>query len=287
MQWINDEIDAHAPSKITIAEDLRNNEWLVKGTGAGGAGFGSQWDSEFVHPGRAAIITGDDEFRDLDAVQGALLHQYDGDAFNRIVYTESHDEVANGKARVTEEIWPGNSLHWFAKKRSTLGAMLVFTVPGIPMIFQGQESLEDRWFDDQDPLDWQQAEALAGFVGLYRDLARLRRNLDGVSKGLSGQFIDVFHVDAGAHVMAYHRWADGGPGDSVVVVLNFAAEPVTDYRLAFPAPGAWTLRFDSHAAAYDPAFGDQVSGDVGAQEEEEGYFGSVSVAPYSGVVYSQ
>ena len=108
MQWINEEIQAQAPEKITIAEDLQNNEWLVKETGAGGAGFGSQWDSQFVHSVREAIITNDDEFRDLDAVCTALAHTYDGDAFKRVVYTESHDEVANGKARVTEEIWPGN-----------------------------------------------------------------------------------------------------------------------------------------------------------------------------------
>jgi 1,4-alpha-glucan branching enzyme len=86
-------------------------------------------------------------FRDLEAVKTALYAKYDGDAFKRVVYTESHDEVANGKARVPEEIWPGNSHHWFAKKRSTMGAVLVFTAPGIPMIFQGQEFLEDKWFD--------------------------------------------------------------------------------------------------------------------------------------------
>ncbi len=45
------------------------------------------------------------------------------------------DEVANGKARVPEEIWHGNAASWYSKKRSTLGAALVFTAPGIPMIF--------------------------------------------------------------------------------------------------------------------------------------------------------
>jgi len=44
MQWIHEEMAQHAPEKLSIAEDLRNNEWLVKDTGAGGAGFGSQWD---------------------------------------------------------------------------------------------------------------------------------------------------------------------------------------------------------------------------------------------------
>ena len=39
MQWINNEIDAHTPWKISIAEDLKDNEWITKDTSAGGAGF--------------------------------------------------------------------------------------------------------------------------------------------------------------------------------------------------------------------------------------------------------
>lgn len=290
MQWINDEIAAYSPGDISIAEDLRGNEWLVKGTGAGGAGFGSQWDSEFVHPVRAALIAQDDAFRDLTAVADALRHTYDGDAFKRVVYTESHDEVANGKARVPEEIWPGNSLHEYAKMRSTLGAALVFTAPGIPMIFQGQEFLEDKWFSDTDPLDWSRAARLQGFVRLYRDLMRLRRNLDGRSKGLTGQHIDITHLNQDAKVLAYHRWEAGGPGDSVVVVTNFSSAPVVDYAIGFPLPGPWSLAFDSHATFYDSTYKGQVSGDVVA---EPGQFDAqpagarVSIAPYSAIIYTR
>jgi 1,4-alpha-glucan branching enzyme len=286
MQWINEEIQAHAPHKISIAEDLQSNEWLVKDTGAGGAGFNSQWDSNFVHPVRTALITGDDAFRDLNAVCDALKYQYNGDAFKRIVYTESHDEVANGKARVPEEIWPGNSLSWYAKKRSTLGAACVFTAPGIPMIFQGQEFLEDKWFDDTDPLDWHRADELQGLVQLYTDLIHLRRNSQGFSKGLTGQFVDTYHVDHHNKLLAYHRWAeDGGPGDSVVVILNFANNTLQDYRLSFPAAGEWLLRFDSHFAAYDDSFEGQVSGNVTTADDSQEAV--LAIAPYSALIYSQ
>src|SRR5262249_36556277 len=150
---VNNEIRASLPWKITIAEDLQNNEWVTKNTGAGGAGFGSQWDAGFVHPIREAIITQSDSSRDMWAVRDALEHRYNGDATQRVIYTESHDEVANGHSRVPEEIWPGNASSWFSRKRSTLGAALVFTAPGIPMIFQGQEFLEDQYFRDTVPLD--------------------------------------------------------------------------------------------------------------------------------------
>ena len=50
LQWINNEIRSQQPWKITVAEDLQNNDWITRDTGAGGAGFGSQWDAAFVHP---------------------------------------------------------------------------------------------------------------------------------------------------------------------------------------------------------------------------------------------
>ena len=290
MQWINEEVREFAPNHITIAEDLKGNEWVVKGTGAGGAGFGSQWDPNFVHPIRTAIITNDDAFRDLEAVKNALYFKYDGDAFKRVVYTESHDEVANGKARVPEEIWPGNSHHWFAKKRSTMGAVLVFTAPGIPMIFQGQEFLEDKWFTDTEALDWEHAKAMEGVIYLYRDLMRLRRNADGVSKGLTGQHIDAYHLNQNAKVLAFHRWYDGGPGDSTVVVMNMTANPITNYTIGFPATGHWSLRFDSHAAVYSADYEGQVSGDVVAEAGEydgQPAHGKVNLGPYSGLIFSQ
>ena len=109
-------------------------------------------------------------------VRDAILGRYNDDALQRVIYTESHDEVANGRARVPHEIWPGNAGSWFSRKRSTLGAVLVFTSPGIPMVFQGQELLEDEWFRDTDPLDWSKKDRFAGIFRMYADLVRLRRN---------------------------------------------------------------------------------------------------------------
>jgi len=262
----------------------------VKGTGAGGAGFGAQWDPQFVHPIRTAIITNDDQYRDMESVKAALYARYDGDAFKRVVYTESHDEVANGKARVPEEIWPGNSRHWFAKKRSTMGGVLVFTAPGIPMIFQGQEFLEDKWFVDTEPLDWDKAKEMESIITLYRDLMHLRRNLHGNTKGLTGQHIDVYHVNSANKVIAFHRWYDGGPGDSTIVVMNMTNSTVTDYTLGFPAAGLWSLRFDSHAKPYSADYEGQVSTDVVAEPTPYGSqpaSAKISLGPYAGLIFSQ
>ena len=144
LQRINGEIAERFPGRITIAEDLRNRAEITAGVEEGGAGFGAQWDSQFVHPVREVLIAPDDAARHMARVAHALTHHYNGDAFRRVIYTESHDEVANGKARIPHEIAPGDPSHLAAQKRSTLGAALMFTAPGIPMLFQGQEFLAGR-----------------------------------------------------------------------------------------------------------------------------------------------
>ncbi len=117
-QWINREIKERFPGRITIAEDLQNNEWLTREDGAGGAGFCSQWDAGFVHPIRAAVGVCADEQRSMWAVRNAICHCYNGNAFQRVIYSESHDEVANGKSRVPSEIDPAEARSWYAKKRA-------------------------------------------------------------------------------------------------------------------------------------------------------------------------
>lgn len=290
LQWINNEIQSSQPWKITIAEDLQNNEWITKDTGAGGAGFGSQWESAFVHPIRQAIITANDADRDLYSVRDALYHQYNGNATQRVIYTESHDEVANGHARVPEEIWPGNASSWYSRKRSTLGAALVFTAPGIPMIFQGQEFLEDKYFQDTVPLDWSKLTTFAGIQLLYRDLIRLRRNWFNQTAGLRGQNLNVYHINNLDKLIAFHRWQNGGPGDDVIVIANFAARSYDSYTVGFPRAGSWKVRFNSDWQGYSGDYSNQPGYDTMAYAG--GYDGmpclaNIGIGPYSVLILSQ
>ncbi|HYJ79168.1 MAG TPA: alpha-amylase family glycosyl hydrolase [Longimicrobiaceae bacterium] len=290
MQWITAETDARQPWKLHVAEDMRNNPSIVRPVEGGGAGFDTQWDSEFVHPVRRALIASDDRSRGMTAVRHAIEHRYEGDPFKRVIYTESHDEVANGQARVPEEISPGDAASWQARKRSTLGAALVLTVPGIPMVFQGQEILEDRWFADGDPIDWTKLEAHAGIHRLYTDLIRLRRNWHDTTRGLRGPHVHVYHLNEADKLLAFHRWEGGGPRDDVVVVLNFADRAYADYRIGFPRFGRWKVRFNSDARAYGDDFGAQDSSDTDAvvlPHDGMPFSGSVGIGPYTAIILSQ
>ncbi|PWJ56766.1 1,4-alpha-glucan branching enzyme [Dyadobacter jejuensis] len=290
IRWINGEIRSRFPNHITIAEDMHALDFITQSTDGGGLGYGSQWDATFVHNIREAIITQQDEDRNMEAVERAILQRYNDNAFERIIYTESHDEVANGQARVAEEIAVDDVNNWYSKKRAALGVALVLTCPGIPMIFQGQPLLEDRWFSDTDPLDWSRLEAFSGFVQLHKELIHLRRNWFGVTKGLQGQHTDIIRVDQDHKVVVIHRYSEGGPKDSVVVAYNFSISNYEDYKVGFPATGEWKLRFNSDEKKYDPHFNNIARHDLeaweGAYDALPAYV-SMNLPPYSALIFSQ
>jgi 1,4-alpha-glucan branching enzyme len=289
MQWING-LSKAQPWKILVAEDFGGADWMSKPAAAGGAAFDSQWDGAFVHPVRAAVTAANDEARSMTSVRDAITHAFNGQATQRVIYTENHDEVANGKQRLPESIWPGNAASWASKKRSTLAAAITFTSPGIPLVFQGQEFLEDGWFSAEDPLDWSKAKRHGGITQLYRDLAHLRRNWNGNTQGLRGDNVNVFHVNDGDKVIAYHRWAGGGPGDDVVVVANFSGRWFQDYRVGMPRSGRWYVRFNSDSNAYSSDFGNTATQDAdasGGGADAMAQSASFQLGPYSAVILSQ
>jgi 1,4-alpha-glucan branching enzyme len=292
LRWINSEIQSRQPWKITIAEDMQDNAWITKNLAAGGAGFGAQWGAGFMHAVRNAMIPPDDGSRDMNALAAVLAQRFNGDAFARVVYTESHDEVAAsaGQARVPELIWPGNADSFVSQKRSTLAAALVFTAPGIPMIFMGQEFLEWGAWSDSAEVDWSKAERFAGIRTLYRDLIRLRRDWYDTTRGLKGHNVNVHHVNRADKDLAFHRYDAGGPRDDVIVLANLSGRPYDAYRIGFPRAGLWHVRFNGDWGGYSAAFTNQASFDCQATAESRdgmGFAGDVGLGPYTAVILSQ
>lgn len=285
--WMNRWIREQFPDAITIAEDL-HGEPRVTSTAPDGAAYHAQWEAKFVHPVREAIIVASDAYRSVASVADAVSNNY-GDTYARVIYTESHDEVANGRARVPQEVDPADPDGYWAQKRSTLGAGLVFTAPGIPMIFQGQEFLEGGWFRDNVPLDWDRNEEYHGIVRLYRDLIRLRRDFFGTTRGLKGSGLRIIHANESLNLLAFQRWYDHGPKDDVVVIANLDAAARESYTIGMPEAGLWKLRFNSDARTYSDAFGDYDSFDVTAYEgayDDLPSHAEIDIAPYSLLIYS-
>jgi 1,4-alpha-glucan branching enzyme len=56
----NSEIQSRQPWKITIAEDMQDNEYITRSQGMGGTGFSAQWGAAFVHTVRMTATLPDD-----------------------------------------------------------------------------------------------------------------------------------------------------------------------------------------------------------------------------------
>lgn len=278
LQDINRTVRQANPHAITIAEDVACNEHITKTVRQGGAGFTAQWETTFPATLRAVLNPDHDSDRQLALLVEALARSYNGDAFQRVVYSESHDADANGHARMNEEIAPTDAANIFARRRSMLAAAITLTAPGIPMMFQGQEFMEDGWFTHWDKLDWGRAEQFKGTVQFYRDLINVRRNCGGVTPGLLESAYETLQLDDDNKLLAYARGTNG----QTVVIINCANSGKNGYELRFPNPGTWKVRLNSDWKGYSPDFTDTPSPDVVV----EAGTGLIDIAPYSVLVLS-
>jgi len=292
MRWMNDTKNERFPYKITICEDIGVEPWIVSPTSEGGAGFDAQWDNEFVHAIRHALTLAEDDHRKMEPVKKVIEKTFGSNAFKRVVYSESHDDVANGHARLTYEIDgnEGDDRSFFAKKRSILGAGITLTTAGIPMLFQGQEMLEGTWFEDTDPLDWSMRKKYSGIVQAYNDLIKMRRNIDNQTRGLMGHGVEIHHVNDEQNIIAYHRFDEGGEGDDVIVIANFSGVAHHDYYIGMPKPGMWRVRFNSSSTVYDDHIDNFETLDTEAVEGEKdgmAWNANIGIGAYAFIVLSQ
>ena len=243
------------PHAITIAEDISANSHIVKSTSDGGTGFDAQWELGFPYVLRDALgVTSSQSQARLDGIDFELKRTYNGNAFERVVFSDSHDTAANGSSRLNEVITPGNAESVMSRKSEILANAVMLTSPGIPMLLQGEEFMQQGAFNDWQMLEWHKTEQFAGIVLAHQHLINLRLNSFGDTAGLTGQSVSLFHRDDTNNVIAYHRWQNGGPGDDTIVVVNFDKSNFDSYRLGLPIAGEWRVRFNSSWNGYSPDF---------------------------------
>lgn len=273
IQYINSTIiHSEHPGAISIAEDQ-----------SGGMNFDGEWAVGFGDTVINQMAQSSDSSRDMNALQNAM----NGSGFGRVLYDETHDLVGSlngaGAQRLPKRIHSTDPTGYYARKRSMLGAAIVLSSPGIPMLFMGQEMLATAQFSDGTPLDWSRTVTYTNVVRFYRDLIRLRRNLDGVSLGFTGPNLSWHTVDNTAKVLSFHRWG-AGPNDQVMVVLNCSNNQFNNYQInGFPANGTWYANLNSDWKIYGSDFGDAGSSLV----QVSGGAGDITIGPYSVLVLSR
>ncbi len=249
----------HALRGLSVAEDLKGFGEITQSAASGGFGFDAQWDG-FGYTMSDVLVPPSDAGRDLGQVIGALQGTSGGDPFARLLYLENHDTVGNGGARIPARIDGANPTSLAARKRSMLGAAIMLTAPGVPMLFMGQEALATAPFASQPaPLAAPTAEGLR-VRAFYKDLIRLRRNLDGKAGGLADANVEIVQRNDTDKVLAYRR--HGASGEDVLVVANLANKAFTEYDVGVPDAAGWRVRMNSDLPAYGSDFTGTMAGSV-------------------------
>ena len=237
------------PTKVSIAEDSVGDER-----------FDASWEYDFHHAGQD---------RDLGVVPQLVKPPGETDAadimsriesdlgLHRVIYTENHDETGllNEHRRLVSDADPENPQSLRARRKHALAAVITLTAPGIPMVFMGQELMEDKAFHDSNPLDWKRGDHALHATRLYKDLIHLRRNLDGGGAALQGTKVRALATPGNdPQLLAYRRFTPGAAQDQIVVVINFSENEVKDVPLLFPVAGDWNLLLNTDDRKYGKDF---------------------------------
>jgi 1,4-alpha-glucan branching enzyme len=274
----------HDLSGTSVAEDLKGYDAITVPADKGGFGFDAQWDG-FSWAVTGELAKASDDARDLGAIQGALTGSYAGDRFARLLFLEDHDTVGNGGARLPVKIDSANPESFAARKRSMLGGVLLFTAPGVPMLFMGEESLATAAFTDPPkPLAAPTAAGLK-MQAFYRDLLHLRRDAAGDSGGLADTDVEIVQRNDPAKVIAYRR--HGASGQDVLVIVNLRNKAHTEYDVGVPDAGPWRVRLDTDWKQYGDDFGGGQQGSITAfpaQKDGKNFAVPLKLAAYGAMI---
>ncbi len=141
----------------------------------------------------------------IDSVLKSDSAKYPADAI-RMRFTTNHDENS----------WNGTEYTRLGDAAKTF-AVLCFTIPGMPLIYSGQESAFNRSlkFFDKDRIDWDDYP-LAGF---YTQLDKLKRGNMALSAGSAGGKMVKVDSDNDKNVYSFLRIKDD---NKVFVILNLS-----------------------------------------------------------------
>ena len=171
---------------------------------------------------------------DLESLKDAIDCKRQGfmGSTNVVNYLTNHDHN-----HIMAELADRDIFDEEAFKRAKLGAAILMTSVGVPLIWMGEEFGEYKYkTPDQAKIEWPLLanDLNKGLFEYYKGLIALRKS----NQALYTENVDFFHENPEAKVFAYTRWND--QGSRVVVVVNFSENFLGDYEVPnFPENGTW------------------------------------------------
>ncbi|MGI0484763.1 alpha-amylase family glycosyl hydrolase [Pantanalinema rosaneae CENA516] len=229
MHWIVQEVKQSAGTKpfYNVAEHIPETTSITNVDGP----MDGCWHDSFYHCVLEHICGDTLDLERLKDVLDAKRQGFLG-ATNVVNYLSNHDHN-----RIMADLGDRGILDEAAFKRIKLGAVLLMTAMGVPLIWMGQEFGESKYKTiEPNKIDWTLLgnDLNRGLFEYYKGLIALRK----ANHALYTANIDFFHEDPESGVLAYVRWND--EGSRVVVVANLSDNFLAGYRVPnFPADGTW------------------------------------------------
>ncbi|WMN11239.1 alpha-amylase family glycosyl hydrolase [Marivirga salinae] len=169
------------------------------------AGFDMSYGWEFHHM-LNDIAKGKANADSVVAYLEKDAEKYDSTAF-RMYFTSNHDENS----------WAGTVFERMGDAYEAL-AVLTATVPGMPLIYSGQEAGLDKRlpFFDKDSIDWSNLE----YEEFYSQLLMLKKNNPALWNGaFGGSFQVINSAQNSSELLAFSRKKDD---NEVIIILNLS-----------------------------------------------------------------
>ncbi|AMV40842.1 alpha-amylase family glycosyl hydrolase [Planctomyces sp. SH-PL62] len=241
------------PEAIDHAEYWNVNPYVVKPPSEGGAGFDTTLTDGLRNAIRDVIRESsrpDERPLAMTGLAASLWPDGFPEPWRFVQGPENHDLVYRGRDQRVARLGDfDDPRSWYGRSRARVATGISLTAPGVPMLFMGQEFLEDKqWADDVENhanllLYWAGVEAgdkqMLDHIRFTRELLALRRR----QPALRGQGFRPVHTHDQNRVLAFHRWVPG-EGRDVMVVVHLSTFNRFGYRIGFP-PGAWRETFNS------------------------------------------
>ena len=250
------------PEAIHIAEYWNwDRAKPVTAGSAGGLGFDAALHDGLRGAVRAALgaASGGALARvDMDGIRDALRRPKGfPTAWRAVIHLENHDLVDADREggvpeapRIAALANPRDHRDWCARSRARVATGILLTAPGIPMLFMGEEFLEDKpWHNDPSRDELFLYWAGISEPGPMRDFVRFTAELCALRarhSALRGEGLNPYYSHIDDRVLAYQRWVEG-VGRDVIVVATLAEATRWDYELPLPVGGHWHEVFNSDA----------------------------------------
>lgn len=245
LYWLREQIFQHTKSIkpfFAIAEHVPPDPTVTGNDGP----MDAAWHETFSKQMMSTVAGREQDGRhplDMNTVATVLQPRHEGydSAYNVVNYLDNHDQD-----RMMWQIGQAGFQDDPAFRRMKLGAAILLTAPGIPLLWMGQEFGESapKMVNDRQPIDWAllKNERNSDLLRFYQGLTRFRHE----NPALYSDTVEIMHVDHNRSIIAYKRW--NNEGNIVVVVANLRDQYAGGFEIGnWPGDGTW----HEHVYNYD------------------------------------